>query len=67
MKKMMIAAAAVCLIGAGMTSCKKSYDCECTVFASGDTTQVTAKGSDAVEACDSEDKVLQLKDCWPAE
>jgi hypothetical protein len=67
MKKTMIAAVAVCLIGFGMASCKKSFNCECTVFASGDTTQVEGKGKDAVAACDDEDKPLQFKDCWPAE
>lgn len=66
MKKLMIAASAVCLIGMGMTSCKKSYECDCVTGISFDTTQVTSKGKDAVDACNKEDKILQLKDCFPA-
>ncbi len=66
MKKMIFATVAICLIGFGMGSCKKSYACDCTIWLSGDTTNRDGKGKDAAQACDKEENTFQLEDCWPA-
>lgn len=57
MKKLVLSIAALALVATTMTSCKKEYDCECTVSGSGVTgggiTKIKDTKAKAKEACEA--------------
>ncbi|MBL4652935.1 MAG: hypothetical protein JKY53_08750 [Flavobacteriales bacterium] len=67
MKKVLTIVAVIAMT-LSFSSCKKSYDCECTDLG-GATTTRTEKGKNATDACnDSEDTIIgiPIEDCVPA-